>query len=252
MMEDQAGLMARDAEKNAAGDVSGFLAAPISTGYQKMTIGQMQQRLLVLLNEKVRRGEMSQRRLARLTGFTQPHIHNVLKGARAMNPNLADAVLQCLNLSVSDLIAEGVPAAWQQAPLWQGEIGVGGQFPKLDQGSGCLPFPAEFLARFTDPVLLRVGGSERSMAPLIEPGDLVLMDQSETRRRKPELGSIYVIRLGGSARLCRCRAVGSSLLLTEENGRFPSLPDRIPVGDGHVLDVVKGTVVWVCREFPRF
>lgn len=242
--------MARDEEKNAAGGLSGLLATPISAGYQKMTIRQMQQRLLVLLNEKVRRGEMSQRRLARLTGFTQPHIHNVLKGARAMNANLADAALHCLNLSVRDLIAEGVPAAWQQAPLWQGEIGVGGQFPKPHQGSGCLPFPAQFLSRFTDPVLLRVGGSERSMAPLIEPEDLILMDQSEARRRKPEFGSIYVIMLAGSARLCRCQAVGSNLLLTGENGRFPSLPDRVPVGDGHLLDVVKGAVVWACREFP--
>ena len=247
----QTGLMAKDEEKNAAGDVGGLLATPIPTGYQKMTIRHMQQRLLVLLNEKVRRGEMSQRRLARLTGFTQPHIHNVLKGARAMNPNLADAVLQCLNLSVSDLIAEGVPAAWHQAPLWQGEIGLGGQFPQPHQGSGSLPFPAQFLSRFTDPVLLRVGRWERSMAPLIEPGDLVLMDQCEARRRKPEFGPIYVIRLAGSARLCRCQAVGSSLLLTEENGRSPSLPDRFPVGDGHFLEVVKGVVVWICREFPR-
>ena len=194
---------------------------------------------------------MSQRQLARLTGFTQPHIHNVLKGARAMNSDLADAALECLNLSVSDLIAEGSPSAWQQALLWQGEIGVGSPFPGPRLGSGFLSFPVQFLSRFTDPVLLRVGGSERSMAPLIEPADLVLMDQSEARRRKPEFASIYVISLAGSARLCRCQVAGGSLLLTEENGRYPSLPERVPVADDHLLDVVKGTVVWVCREFPR-
>jgi hypothetical protein len=33
-----------------------------------------------MLRERVMNGEISERRLAQLTGISQPHMHNVLKG----------------------------------------------------------------------------------------------------------------------------------------------------------------------------
>ena len=41
--------------------------------------------------------------MARLTGVSQPHIHNVLKGVRNLSPEIADRILKTLHLSVLDL-----------------------------------------------------------------------------------------------------------------------------------------------------
>src|SRR5579885_3347408 len=43
------------------------------------------------------------RRLARLTGVSQPHIHNILKGIRTLTPDVADLVLEHLDLDLLDL-----------------------------------------------------------------------------------------------------------------------------------------------------
>lgn len=61
-------------------------------------------RLLDHLRLRVRNGERTERSLARLTGISQPHVHNVLKGIRALSPELADVVLTSLRLSALDLI----------------------------------------------------------------------------------------------------------------------------------------------------
>lgn len=53
----------------------------------------------------VRNGEVTERGLALRAGVSQSHLHNVLKGARQMSPDLADKLLRELNLSVTDLLA---------------------------------------------------------------------------------------------------------------------------------------------------
>jgi transcriptional regulator with XRE-family HTH domain len=60
--------------------------------------------LVTLLRTRVQNGEFTERQLARLTGVSQPHIHNVLKGARTPSPALCDQLLQQLRLSVFDLV----------------------------------------------------------------------------------------------------------------------------------------------------
>ena len=41
--------------------------------------------------------------LARITGISQPHIHNVLKGKRLLSPEKADEVLRQLQIDLLDL-----------------------------------------------------------------------------------------------------------------------------------------------------
>jgi transcriptional regulator with XRE-family HTH domain len=53
---------------------------------------------------RIRNGEITERGLARRVGVSQVHIHNVLKGARAMTPALADKILDDLGISLLDLI----------------------------------------------------------------------------------------------------------------------------------------------------
>ncbi len=55
----------------------------------------------------VRNGEITERGLARMTGISQPHMHNVLKGARALTPEVGDLILHELKLDLLDLVGPG-------------------------------------------------------------------------------------------------------------------------------------------------
>ena len=221
---------------------------PISKSYRApLTFYELERQTLALLNEKVRRGEISQRQLARRTGFTQPHIHNVLKGARRMHADLADAALECLDLSLRDLLE---PAARLPVPLWHGLLGPGCPFPEQLDPAVHLVFPAAFLSRFTDPILVRLAADEDAMAPSIEPGDLVLLDRAEAGRRRPRFDGIYAVALAGQSAVCHCQLVGVALVLTQEIAqRSAPLPERLALANRNILDLVRGRVVWSCREF---
>jgi transcriptional regulator with XRE-family HTH domain len=65
---------------------------------------ELERRMLATIRERVRRGELTERGLARLTGVSQPHIHNVLKGKRDLSRDTADAILSALGMDLLDLL----------------------------------------------------------------------------------------------------------------------------------------------------
>ena len=69
-----------------------------------MDFHELERRLLEHLRTLVRSGEITERGLARITGVSQPHIHNVLKGTRTLSPDTADIILHILRLDLLDLI----------------------------------------------------------------------------------------------------------------------------------------------------
>jgi transcriptional regulator with XRE-family HTH domain len=69
-----------------------------------MNFEDLQLRLLDHLRDRVRRGDLTERGLARVSGISQPHIHNVLKGKRSLSPESSDAILHNLRLDLRDLI----------------------------------------------------------------------------------------------------------------------------------------------------
>ncbi|SPE42133.1 Transcriptional regulator, XRE family [Candidatus Sulfopaludibacter sp. SbA3] len=79
-----------------------------------MDFGEFQQRFIAHLKEKVRSGELTERGLARITGVSQPHIHNVLKGKRAFSINMADGILAHLDLDLVDLIRPDELLEWRR------------------------------------------------------------------------------------------------------------------------------------------
>ncbi len=216
-----------------------------------MTFHDLDLRLLHLLNRKVQRGEISQRRLARLSGFTQPHIHKILKGAIRIHAELADALLSCLGLSVEHLL-EGESARDEihtRIPLWRDAIGPRQVFPDRLDESTYLLFPQPLVSHLVCPVLLQLDDDEWSMSPLIDPGDVVLMDQAVPHRLHPVFEQISVLSFDGRGAVCRCQVVGGMLVLASEKSRYPDpLPDAIPLGNLQILDVVRGRIVWSCRE----
>ncbi len=69
-----------------------------------MNFEDLHLRLTEYLRELVRSGELTERGLARITGVSQPHIHNVLKGKRLLSPQMADEILHRLRLDLTDLL----------------------------------------------------------------------------------------------------------------------------------------------------
>ncbi len=69
-----------------------------------MNFWELERRLLADIRERVRRGDLTERGIARLAGVSQPHIHNVLKGKRDLSIETADAILSALGIDLRDLL----------------------------------------------------------------------------------------------------------------------------------------------------
>ena len=74
----------------------------------------MQRRLVAYLSEKVRNGDITERRLARITGVSQPHMHHVLCGKRAFSNDMADRVMRALHKDLLDFLDLGDIAEWNR------------------------------------------------------------------------------------------------------------------------------------------
>ncbi|HZQ55599.1 MAG TPA: helix-turn-helix transcriptional regulator [Bryobacteraceae bacterium] len=74
------------------------------TANGKITFGVLQARLIVFVNNRIKNGDFTERGLARILGISQPQLHNVLKGARKLNTELADRLLGKFGIDVRDLI----------------------------------------------------------------------------------------------------------------------------------------------------
>lgn len=64
----------------------------------------LRERLVAYLRDRVRSGEVTERGLARISGVSQPHIHNVLKGKRALSVEMSDVLLHHLHIDLLDLM----------------------------------------------------------------------------------------------------------------------------------------------------
>lgn len=73
---------------------------------QTTTFTSLQARLLRLINLRIDNGEFTERGLARLIGISQPQVHNVLKGKRKLQVQLADRIMHKFDITVLDLLYE--------------------------------------------------------------------------------------------------------------------------------------------------
>jgi transcriptional regulator with XRE-family HTH domain len=74
-----------------------------------MRLAALHRRIVQSVNVRIRNGECTERRLARLAGLSQPHVHNVLKGVRELSVDVADRMMECLGMSLLDLFE---PEEW--------------------------------------------------------------------------------------------------------------------------------------------
>jgi transcriptional regulator with XRE-family HTH domain len=96
--------MASDPEKQ-------FRYSPISGRNRgsgdAITFAGLETRLLRHLRDMIRKGEITERSLARITGISQPHLHNVLKGKRLLSTEKADQILSSLRLDLRSFLDSG-------------------------------------------------------------------------------------------------------------------------------------------------
>jgi hypothetical protein len=76
----------------------------IGGSLQEMNFSTAQLRVVAHVRRMVCNGHVTERALARKTGISQPHLHNVLKGARSLTPEVGDLILQELKLDLLDLV----------------------------------------------------------------------------------------------------------------------------------------------------
>jgi transcriptional regulator with XRE-family HTH domain len=69
-----------------------------------MDFDELERRFLEHLRNLIRRGDLTERGLARLAGISQPHVHNALNGKRTFSREMADTILHALHLDLLDLI----------------------------------------------------------------------------------------------------------------------------------------------------
>jgi hypothetical protein len=241
------------------GPVNPVFPAEIGLEHAKMDFQLLQIRLIAHIKARVRNGDGTERSLARLSGISQPHMHNVLKGARVFSPELADQVLKRLRIDLLDLLegreAGDIPRrASQEQPLHRtvglldGYIGPEHPYPAAVSGHGGYPFLPEDLQGLESPVAARLAPDPR-MAELFSGGAVVLLDRSEARRGNPEEG-YYALDLGGGQSGIRLVRPGIQCLYLlgrdagEDRQRWPS----VALPDGGLLRLIKGRVSLVVRR----
>lgn len=224
---------------------------------QVLLIAHIQERLVEELRRRVRNGETTERALAKQTGISQPHIHNVLKGQRLLSSELADAVLTTLQLSVLDLFDRQQMTTFlnRQAnlevrvvavPVLEGLLGPGYPLPRQVLAPEMYTVPGEQAALATQPMVARLA-ADPAMAELFGEGDLVLLDQSETLRTSPQPQGYYVVNTPTGALVRAIRREGEALCLW--SGSKEAKPEAretwIPLAGLDVLGLVLARVVWL-------
>jgi transcriptional regulator with XRE-family HTH domain len=221
-----------------------------------VTFLEVQECLLKNLRSQIQNGHLTERGVARLTGVSQPHIHNVLKGMRSLTPKIADEMLNIFHLSVLDLISPRELQAMvvvQQQPFLLVELPVMRQLISSNTLWNKDFWPRE---RLSLPVPLRYGGSVQVAAARIQPDfrmrsvlgecDLTVADISEqTDSMAPD--GLYVVRTQGGTAIRYLRRGATHLYLaTADALDSPFEWERAPIAD--LASIVHARLLWIGRE----
>jgi transcriptional regulator with XRE-family HTH domain len=221
-----------------------------------MHFAELQQQLLATLRTRLQNGEITERRLALLTGISQPHVHNVLKGERILSISATDRILARLHITVLDLlepgdsdchIRAGYGGGYVEVPVLDGWLGPGLPLPIKPSRVHHYPFLAHFLTSVEQPVLARLAADPK-MDTLFRENDLILLDQSPVRRAQLRHNTTYVVNRSGEGVVRSLHQERDDLLILGSHGRRQADGCEILSLEGvHLLDVVRARVAWIGR-----
>ena len=215
-----------------------------------VTFAHMQQNLLEVIRQRVTNGEITESQLARMVGMSQPHIHNVLKGARKLSTELADAMMARLRMDSKELIGDEQAVyalPFRPVPLLFGLLGA--EMIQFDprKTSGFVAAPSAIVATLYSPLAAMLG-DDRAVAPRFETGDLVLIDQAIAVRNRALLNGVYIAMTLNGPRVRYVRQGGGKTYLASEGSlASPQLWERVTF-TGPLSRVVRGRVVWLSRQ----
>lgn len=231
-----------------------FLGPPV-------TFATMQRRMLAYIRGLMSNGELTERGLARMVGVSQPHMHNVLKGARTLSPEIGDQISGVLGVSLLELaespelaavledrVAED--AAHRVVRMAPGRISPYQRFPDLLAAERWVRLPASAVARVERPVMAGFTG-DMEMAPCFRGATHLLLDLNEQARLTVSEQCWYVLRWGGAGYVRQVRREGGALVILGQRSWQPvAIPDRIPLGDLPALAMIRARVGW-CGPDPK-
>jgi len=211
-----------------------------------MKFRQLQENLRRRLLDRISRKELTALRLARQTGFQQPHITNFLNRKRFLSIEAMDRVLAVQKLSVLDLLDPGeinkrasiLPPSeddFENVLLVEGTIAAGEPIITNERVKDILKFKKSFLRRLRPSaesprdgwlrfVLIKVDAHDgMSMYPRLLPGATVLIDRHynslEPYRRQEQ--NMYAVRHNGGATVKYVELSGRNLVLRPHNQSYP-------------------------------
>lgn len=231
-----------------------------------MYFAELQRRLIELALRRVRAGGISERRLAKSCGVSQPHIHNVLKNIRALSNASADRLMRALEVTVAELLWSGSGdncAEVRAVPVLRSRLGPGSD-ATLTVHRGMTPLPADLVAGLIKPVAALLG-PDLALPRIVAANDMVLLDQSPAVRSGmlssgvwgsgvwviEEEGSLRVRYLFSSLSNSLGDPAGSdgSLLYTANEATVadPRQWNSVSLAERGVLEIVRARIVWFGR-----
>jgi hypothetical protein len=214
-----------------------------------MTFAQLQRRLIDAVRARLRNGEITERGFARRLGFSQPHIHNVLKGVRILTPRIADRMLAELGLTVFDLaepteLKAATERLWMAdmnlyaVPIVHGRLGPGEEWPDWNRMRNWINVRRDDLEGVQEPLGVALG-SHPELEVEILPGSLVIFDHGNAARRQLEAGAWYLLRRGRGGVLAQATKRGKTYLV----GGMEA-----PKARSQHLAAVWGRVLWIGED----
>jgi transcriptional regulator with XRE-family HTH domain len=232
-----------------------------------MMISDLQDRLRVLLKERIDAGELTGTEMGQRAGFRQAHISNFLNGRRGLSIEGMDRVMEVLRLDVADLMPnsrrkppEAGDAAFDSIPVVVLSALLQSDFSSAEVAE-YLRFKKSFLRRIRPEMAMQRKSWQRfvliktdresgiAMRPRLLPGATLLVDRHYNslrpyRRSEPNL---YVVLCAGKYKIRYVELQGNQLTLRPENQEVAL--DYVELSKGETfVDYVVGRVAHIAIE----
>ncbi|HEX5229428.1 MAG TPA: hypothetical protein VFW44_17060 [Bryobacteraceae bacterium] len=225
-----------------------------------MTFQDARLKLLAYVRNEVRNGELTERGLARLVGISQPHAHNVLKGARTLSPQIFDLVLKYLHLSLLDLASTEEIEAQMERRRARAKMAdvvflanpIGPGHPWIDAINRRKTFPVPVGDVVSPELVMAKFDFDPTMEATLGTHDIALLDTSRERRSAISTDGLYVVERRGEAVIRYVRSGARwPYLVTDSNRDTPTSWEPLTLSAERFQDAVKARVVWLGRERDR-
>jgi hypothetical protein len=217
-----------------------------------MYFAELRKRLVATARQRIHAGLVTERRLAALSGVSQPHMHNVLKEIRSLTVESADKVLRGLGITTTDLFGNTealLNPSVKSIPVLRTPIGPGHE-AKFHVFSEQVPVPAQLVKTLIDPVMARLGPDLALPREFIS-GDLILLDQNPALRSALRTPSYWVIAEGSGLRVCFLRAEKDRVYVAgESDAQYPDGWRLLETRGRSPEQLLKARIVWLSRELP--